>query len=102
MVIEFLKFQVPPEVQATYIQKDREIWTTTLANYPGFLGKEVWTNLNDPTEVILIIRWATREQWQAIPPEDLQTIDAKFTQAMGETYPIVASAEFEVEQFPFP
>lgn len=102
MVIELLKFQVPPEVQATYIQKDREIWTTTLAEYPGFLGKEVWTNPNDPTEVILIIRWATREQWQAIPPEDLQRIDAKFTQAMGETYPIVASAEFELEKFSFP
>lgn len=99
MVIELLKFQVPREARANYIQKDSEIWTTTLAKYPGFLGKEVWTNPNDPTELILIIRWATREQWQAIPGEDLQIIAAKFTQSMGETYPIVESAEFQVEKF---
>lgn len=101
MVIELLKFQVPREARANYIQKDSEIWTTTLAKYPGFLGKEVWTNPNDPTELILIIRWATREQWQAIPGEDLQIIAAKFAQAMGETYPIVESAEFQVEKFLF-
>jgi uncharacterized protein (TIGR03792 family) len=100
VVIELLKFQVAPEERENYIQKDAEIWTTGLAKYPGFLGKEVWINPNDPTEVIFIIRWATQEQWKAIPLEDLQMIEDKFTQAMGKSYPIVESAEYQVRKFP--
>ncbi len=100
MVIELLKVKVTPEVREKYIQKDAEIWTTALAEYPGFLGKEVWINPNNSSEVILIIRWATKEQWKAIPPEVLEEVDKKFTQAMGESYPIVESAEYQVRKFP--
>ncbi|MEA5513652.1 TIGR03792 family protein [Nodularia sp. UHCC 0506] len=100
MVIELLKFRVAPEVRENYIQKDAEIWTTGLAKYPGFLGKEVWIDPNDPTELILIIRWATREQWKAIPLADLQIIEEQFTQAMGKSYPIVESAEYQVQKLP--
>ncbi|MBE9200166.1 MULTISPECIES: TIGR03792 family protein [unclassified Nodularia (in: cyanobacteria)] len=100
MVIELLKFRVAPEERENYIQKDAEIWTTWLAKYPGFLGKEVWINPNDSTELILIIRWATREQWKAIPLADLQIIEDEFTKAMKKSYPIVESAEFQVRKFP--
>ncbi|MEA5583563.1 TIGR03792 family protein [Nodularia harveyana UHCC-0300] len=100
MVIELLKFQVAPEVREIYIQQDAEIWTAGLAKYPGFLGKEVWINPNDPTELILIVRWATKEQWEAIPPEDLQLIEQKFTAVMGKSYPIIESGEYHVRKFP--
>ncbi len=100
MVIELLKFRVAPEERENYIQKDAEIWTTGLAKYPGFLGKEVWINPNDPTELILIIRWATREEWKAVPLEDLQIIEDKITQIMGRSYPIIESAEYQVRKFP--
>jgi uncharacterized protein (TIGR03792 family) len=39
-------------------------WTQALANYAGFIGKEVWLNPNEPTEIILVIRWVTPEQWK--------------------------------------
>ena len=61
MVIEVLKFKVSPQLREKYIQKDAEIWTAALAKYPGFISKEVWINPNDSTEVVLIIRWETRE-----------------------------------------
>ncbi len=44
MLIELLKFKIAAEMRETCIQKDAEIWTTALAKYPGFLGKEVWIN----------------------------------------------------------
>jgi uncharacterized protein (TIGR03792 family) len=100
VVIELLKVKVPPEHREKYIQKDAEIWTTALASYPGFLGKEVWINPNDPTEIILIIRWATREHWKAIPQPDLDAIETKFTKAMGQYYPIIESGEYQVRKFP--
>jgi uncharacterized protein (TIGR03792 family) len=97
MVIEFLKFRVTPGTREDYLQKDAAIWTTVLAKYPGFLGKEVWINPQDSTEIIFIIRWATKEQWQAIPLEDLQAIEQKFAQAVGNTYELVESKEYQVQ-----
>lgn len=100
MVIEFLKFKVTPELREKFIQKDAEIWTTALSGYPGFLGKEVWIEPNVPTEVAMIIRWATREQWKSIPTEQLDKIDAKFAQQMGKTYELIQSSEYQVRKFP--
>ncbi|MBD2363913.1 TIGR03792 family protein [Anabaena minutissima FACHB-250] len=97
MVIEFLKFKVTPGTREDYLQQDAAIWTTVLAKYPGFLGKEVWINPQDSTEIIFIIRWATKEQWQAIPLEDLQAIEQKFAQAVGNTYELVESKEYQVQ-----
>ncbi|MBE9007881.1 TIGR03792 family protein [Fortiea sp. LEGE XX443] len=100
MVIELLKFQTDPNLREKFIQKDAEIWTTALAKYPGFLSKEVWINPNNPSEVTLIIRWETREQWKAISPADLAVIDGKFAQALGNTYQMVELAEYQVRKFP--
>ncbi|QIR41324.1 TIGR03792 family protein [Tolypothrix sp. PCC 7910] len=95
MVIEFLRFKIASQMREIYIQKDAEIWTTALAQYPGFLGKEVWLNPQDPTEIIFVVRWATKEQWQAIPPEELAAIEQKFAAALGDTYELVESAEYQ-------
>jgi uncharacterized protein (TIGR03792 family) len=92
--------KIPPEQREKYIQKDAEIWTAALAKHPGFLGKEVWINPNDPTEVVLIIHWATKEAWKAIPQAELEDIERKFTVAMGKSYPIVESGEYQVRKFP--
>lgn len=100
MVIELLKFQVAAELREQFIQKDEEIWTQALAGYPGFLGKEVWINPNEPTQVILVIRWATREQWKSIPLKLLERIEQQFAQQLGDIYQIVESAEYQVRKFP--
>ncbi|MDZ8051035.1 MAG: TIGR03792 family protein [Aulosira sp. ZfuVER01] len=100
MVIELLKFKIASEMGEIYIQKDAEIWTTALAKYPGFLGKEVWINPHDPTEIIFVIRWATREQWHAIPQAELEAVEQQFAAALGDTYKLVESAEYQVRNFP--
>ncbi len=100
VVIELLKFQVDPNLRETFIQKDAEIWTTALAKYPGFLSKEVWINPNKPSEVTFMIRWATREQWQAISEADLAAIDSQFAQVMGDNFQMIESAEYQVRKFP--
>ncbi len=99
VVIELLRFQVVFELREKFIQKDAEIWTHALASYPGFLGKEVWINPNNHTEVILVIHWATREQWKSIPTEQLKKIEARFAQQMGKTYKLIDSVEYQVRKF---
>lgn len=100
MVIELLKFKVAVELREQFIQKDAEVWTQALAGCPGFLGKEVWINPNEPRQVILVIRWVTREQWKSIPRELLERIEQQFAQQMGDTYHMVESAEYQVRKYP--
>ncbi|AMW30029.1 MULTISPECIES: TIGR03792 family protein [Oscillatoriales] len=95
MVIEWLRFKVPPTLWEAFIQKDEQVWTEGLKQFPGFIGKETWV---DPKleEVILVIRWETREQWKSIPTEALEKLDL----AMGDLkMPIIESYEYQVRKF---
>ena len=96
MVIELLKVLVEPTLQAQYIELDRQIWTSLLASYPGFVKKEVWKNPNLPDEICFVIHWKSKEQWERIPLEVLEQTDARLSAAFGRVVPIVESLEYEV------
>ena len=100
MVIEWLKFRVSPELREKFIQKDAEIWTSMLATYPGFLSKEIWISPETPSEVVVLIRWASREAWQLVPPERLEQTEQLFTQEFGDQHQIIEAAEYQVRKFP--
>ncbi|MBD0335465.1 MAG: TIGR03792 family protein [Cyanobacteria bacterium Co-bin13] len=100
MVIEWLKFRMAPENRERYVELDSEIWTAALSQYPGFVSKEVWIDPHEAGELILVIRWATREQWKAIPEADLARVTERFDAAFGLPYEMVESTEFQVRRFP--
>lgn len=100
MVIEWLKIKVSSELREKFIEKDAQIWTAMLSGYPGFLSKEVWINPETPTEVVLIIRWQTLEQWKAVPQERLAQIEKRFTKEFGEQQEIIEAAQFQVRKYP--
>ena len=95
MVIEWLKFKVPQEKWEQFIQRDQEVWTAGLKSWDGFLGKEIWV---DPVEneVVMLIRWETREKWKAVPQSTIDELDAK----MGDLQIAIAeSREYQVRKF---
>jgi len=97
VVIELLKVEVAAEYQEKYLQLDRQIWTNAVAQFPGFINKEVWLNPNKPTEVILIIRWRSRQEWKSISVQLLKEIELQFVLKMGSiSHKIVESAEYQV------
>lgn len=101
MVIEWLKIRVAPERREQYIQKDEEIWTTALSTYPGFLGKQVWINPNQPDEVVLVIQWESREAWKRVSVQHIEETERLFSQAMGDAvYSIIEEREYQVRKFP--
>ncbi|MBC7971292.1 MAG: TIGR03792 family protein [Verrucomicrobia bacterium] len=101
MVIEWLKIQVIPELREKYIQKDDEIWTTALSKFPGYLGKQVWIDPKNADKVVLVIQWASREAWKAVPSKDLEATEMEFARQMGKnTYKIIEEGEYQVRKFP--
>jgi uncharacterized protein (TIGR03792 family) len=100
MAIEWLKFIVSPELREKFIEKDAQIWTSKLASYPGFLGKEVWLNPDRPNDVIMVIHWESREKWKSIPVRDLVETEREFERQMGgDSYKMVESLEYQVRKF---
>lgn len=96
MVIEMLQIRVPVTDQARYIAADAAIWTPALAQNAGFLGKEIWSPQDDPDTLHLVIRWASRAAWHAVPQDLLARTDAAFRAAMGRDYPVISCTDFNV------
>ena len=100
MVIEWLKFRVQPEVREKFVEQDQAIWTKALATQSGFLRKEVWINPDIADEIILVIRWQTREQWKAIAPDLLAKTEEIFKASMGKDfYEIIEAKEHHIRKF---
>ncbi|NJO41236.1 MAG: TIGR03792 family protein [Cyanobacteria bacterium CRU_2_1] len=99
MEIEWLKFRVDPELREQFVQRDADIWTPVLAQYPGFIRKEVWISPDDLSEVVEVIHWETFEQWQAIPSDVLEQTEAEFAAAMGNTYELISGVRYQVRKF---
>ncbi|MEL6221139.1 MAG: TIGR03792 family protein [Cyanobacteria bacterium J06626_14] len=100
MVIEWLQFRVQEDLREQFVQLDEEIWTAALSQYDGFLGKEVWISAEDLTEVVATIRWDSTDSWFSIPDSDLQRIDARFIEAMGDgTFELLDAKAYQVRKF---
>jgi len=87
-VIEHLTVRVPVALQPRYMTADAAVWTAALAAQPGYLGKEVWADLDDPERLHLVIRWASRADWDAVPRRLLESTEARFRAAIGAEIPI--------------
>lgn len=95
MVIEWLKFEVSPDLIDHYIEVDEKVWTTTLRQYPGFLGKQVWLDPNHLNAAILIIYWSDREAWKNVPADVLEATEEKFIKQLGASnYKLIEAKEF--------
>ena len=93
MVIEFLHFTVAPEQRQAFIARDAEVWSAGLADQPGYLGKDVWVDLDNPAQVRLAIRWESRAHWQAVP----QALQDELDRRMGDLLmPVEGVNAFEV------
>jgi uncharacterized protein (TIGR03792 family) len=100
MVIEELRFSVPPDRLAQFVVADDRIWTAALSAQPGFLGKEIWHVAGHPDDLRIVIRWASRADWQAVPRDLLQATEQEFVTALGQAFPVLACTDLDVLDLP--
>jgi uncharacterized protein (TIGR03792 family) len=92
--IEILEFQVDPLDREHFIEIDRQIWTTALAQYPAFQHKEIWIDPQSPEIVTIVIHWSNREEWKAIEPQSLADLASQFDQKFSRPYQLVGEREY--------
>ncbi|MGL4608364.1 MAG: TIGR03792 family protein [Trueperaceae bacterium] len=95
MIIEWLKYNVPPIQRELFLNADAEIWTETLAAQTGFISKQTWLNPENPDEINFVISWQSKEHWKAVPQELLQETDKRFVEAVGR-FELVEVLEYTV------
>lgn len=102
VVVEHLRLKVPAEARQAWIQAEQGSWEPWLAQQEGFLDRQL---LWDPAteEGTLLIRWADREHWKAIPDAEVQAVQERFerlaraatgsSDSDGNPFPLVFEGE---------
>jgi uncharacterized protein (TIGR03792 family) len=94
MVIEMQRIRVDPERREEWLAADEEVWTRGLSGAPGFLGKEVWQG--EDGELVLVIRWRSREDWDAVPKPLLDRLDRELHGRLSTGWELVGTSAYEV------
>jgi uncharacterized protein (TIGR03792 family) len=101
-VVEHLRVKVPARARQAWLEAERGSWEPWLAQQEGYLGRDL---LWDPEreEGTLLIRWASREQWKAIPISEVEAVQERFEQLarqatgtrQGNPFPLVFEGELQ-------
>ena len=100
VVVEHLRIKVPANGRQAWLEAEQGSWEPWLKKQDGFLGRELlWDSARE--EGTLLIRWASREQWKAIPEADVEAVQTRFEelareatgQRQGNPFPLVFEGE---------
>ena len=99
-VVEHLRIKVPADGRQAWLEAEQGSWEPWLQKQDGFLGRELlWDSARE--EGTLLIRWASREQWKAIPEAEVEAVQERFEelareatgQRQGNPFPLVFEGE---------
>lgn len=76
-VIEHLRVSVPAAARQAWLEAEQASWEPWLQRQQGFLGRELRWDA-ERQEGQLLIRWASREQWHAIPRAEIEQVQEHF------------------------
>lgn len=92
MVVEFLTFTVPTDERDAWLSIEERHWSRFLERQRGFVRKQIWSAVDDPTQVHAAIWWESMEDWKSIPAEAL----GRVVDAMGPNERTATCVAFDV------
>ncbi|WP_269623296.1 TIGR03792 family protein [Prochlorococcus marinus] len=76
-IVEYLKLSVSRQDKEAWLSAEKRTWEPWLEKQKGFLDRQLfWDPLNE--EAIVLIRWASREEWKAIPQVEIDHVQELF------------------------
>ena len=82
--VEELVFKMDPEDVGAYIAADEASWGKALSEVPGYLGGEIWEEIDAPGTVHNIIFWDKKESLTGIPKEICAKAGADFNELLSD------------------
>lgn len=101
-VVEQLRLRVPKQGRQAWLEAERASWDPWLQQQQGFLGRELYWDAQRQ-EGVLLIRWASRADWDAIPKADIERVQDHFVllarqalgHANGNPFPLLHAGALE-------
>jgi uncharacterized protein (TIGR03792 family) len=101
-VVEHLRVKVPAEARQAWLEAERGSWEPWLERQPGYLGRDLLWDA-EREEGTLLIRWASRDQWKAIPVAEVEAVQERFEHLarqatgvrQGNPFPLVFEGELQ-------
>lgn len=76
-IVEHLRLLVPAEAKSAWIQAEMLTWDPWLRQQKGCVGRKLlWDSTRQ--EGVILIHWASREDWTAIPESAVTSIQQEF------------------------
>ena len=108
-VIEQLRLQVPAAHRELWLQAEARTWQPWLEQQDGFEQRSLyWDPMRE--EGLLLIAWASRSQWKAIPEAEVLRVQALFEAEVNQAlqrpasadplFPLLAEGELQQQQLP--
>ena len=108
-VIEQLRLQVPAAHRELWLQAEARTWQPWLEQQDGFEQRSLyWDPVRE--EGLLLIAWASRTQWKAIPEAEVLRVQALFEAEVNQAlqrpasadplFPLLAEGELQQQQLP--
>jgi len=100
LVVEHLRVKVPANAVDAWLQAEQGSWEPWLAAQPGFLDRQLLWDA-EQEEGTLLIHWRSRDQWKAIPEEEIEQVQERFEELarqatgrrQGNPFPLVFEGE---------
>ncbi len=74
MVIEFLTFDIDPTQRQQWLDHEEQHWSRFLERQAGFVNKQMWENVDDPSQMHAVVWWESMDHWHAIPRDQLAAV----------------------------
>ncbi len=82
-VVELLRLGVKAQHREAWLQAEAASWGPWLKQQEGFLGRQLFWD-PERQEGTLLIRWASLEQWKAIPMAEVGEVQERFERLARE------------------
>jgi uncharacterized protein (TIGR03792 family) len=100
-VVEHLRVRVQADARAAWLHAEAHSWDPWLRRQPGYLGRDLHWDA-EREEGVLLIRWASRAQWKAIPEAEVEAVQARFEALARRCLRREAHSEAGLSANPFP
>jgi len=83
ITVEMLRLAVPASLRDVWLSAEAKVWKPWLEQQPAYLGRDLYW---DPQreEGHVLIRWHSRQEWQAISEAEVAPVQARFVAAINQ------------------
>ena len=83
ITVEMLRLAVPADLRHAWLSAEAEVWKPWLEQQPAYLGRDLYWDPQEEQAQVLV-RWRSRQEWQAITDEEVAAVQARFVAAINK------------------